>query len=305
MGRLIKKIALFSIPVLLWMCFVIALDPFNRIQWSAAFSNETKEEKIKPINSVLFNMSEYRNNPTPVVFIGDSRTKALPASLYTQQTGLPSFNLHSNAAKLNEMVELFWFASRQTKLQKVYLGVNFNLYNQYAYANRIEGSEALLQNPLLYMFNRSVAESCFILAGMKAMKNHEPEMGREDFWKYNIETKAVHFYGKYQYPEKLFGELDSMAAYCRQNAIELTFLILPHHAEMRSRVADFGLTAEEIRFKSDMAKLAPTIDYDYPNEITSNREQFGDPIHYKSAIGELIVRELATDSLKIGRRISK
>ena len=304
MIRFAKKILVFSIPMLVWMAFVILIDPFNRFPGPEIFSYQQREKKIKPINSVMFNMCEYRKNPTPVVFIGDSRTKALPADLYTNLTGENAFNLHSNAAKMNEMTELFWFATRQTQLKTVYFGVNFNLYNQYAFADRVGGTEKMLENPLLYLFDKSVAESCFILTGIKDAKNSEPSMNREQFWDYNIQSKAAHFYSKYQYPNELYQQLDSVSNYCKTHAIQLTFLILPHHEQMRARVQDYGLTEEEARFRRDLAGLSATIDYDYPNEITTNRASFGDPIHYIPAIGALIVQELATDSLQIGLRLS-
>ena len=61
--------------------------------------------------------------------------------------------MYSNAAKLNEIIDLFWFCNEHSKLKNVLIGINFNLYNEYAYANRVADVKEMIGNPLIYIFN--------------------------------------------------------------------------------------------------------------------------------------------------------
>ena len=112
-----------------------------------------KKKTARKFNSLLYNTIAFKNNPSENVIIGDSRIKRLPTEEIKQITGDNYFILHSNAAKLNEIIDLFWLTTKYKKLENVVLGVNFNLYNEFAYANRVYEVEEMIKNPLLYVFN--------------------------------------------------------------------------------------------------------------------------------------------------------
>ncbi len=289
---------LFVIPVVVWVFIAVLVDPYNYFNISHVFSNQSKELSSKQTNTLLYNAIEFSRFPKSKVFIGDSRVKVLSAD------NSPAFyNLHSNAAKLNEMIDLFWFADSYVELEEVYMGVNFNLYNKYAYSNRMSAVSSVLKNPLLYVFNSNVAEAMWPLIQVSLLNkkiNNKPRMTQLEFWDWNIQTKAFQHYSKYSYPEELYLSLQEMSNYCKGKNIRLTFVIVPHHQEFRGRVCDFKLVEEEQSFKDELKKMSRVIDFDYDNELTRDQNNFGDPIHLTQSMGSKLFQEIVQDSVVNG-----
>jgi len=165
--KLIIRLGIFIIPIVLYVVVLGTIDPFNYFSDSNIISEETEHKTARKLNSLLYNTISFKNHPTPNIIIGDSRIKRLPISEIEKITGDKYFILHSNAAKLNEIIDLFWISTKYSKLENVILGVNFNLFNEYAYANRVNEVEKIINNPLMYIFNGNVLE-----VTIKAITHH-------------------------------------------------------------------------------------------------------------------------------------
>jgi hypothetical protein len=127
-------------------------------------------------------------------------------------------------------------------------------------------------------------------------------MGQEDFWNYIVTVRGREHYERFRHPDDLHKRMQEMAAFAKTNGIEVTFIIVPHHAEFQRRVREFGLTDEYLRFKSEMSELGVrVIDYDYVNDITTVKSNFKDPLHYNEAIGDLIADEVFRGPLVKGK----
>ena len=317
--KLIIRLCIFIIPIVLYMVVLSTIDPFNYFSDSNIISEETEHKTSRKLNSLLYNTISFKNHPTPNIIIGDSRIKRLPISAIKKITGDKYFILHSNAAKLNEIIDLFWISTKYSKLENVILGVNFNLFNEYAFANRVNEVEKIINNPLMYIFNGNVLE-----VTIKAITHHLsaidiPNISRnimlkkalngknfkdkKIWWEFNISTVAKNQYSKYKYPENLIDRLKDIDRYCKKNNINLKLLNVPHHQEYRQRVIDFKLTKEEVRYKEEIKNIGTVIDYDYSNSITNCRNCFTDPIHTNDSINLLIVKEIFKDSLVIGKKL--
>ena len=168
------------------MLTLLLIDPFNYFSNNNVVDEQTKLQSARKLNSLLYNTIAFKNNPTPNIIIGDSRIKRLPIKEIKNVTGDEYFILHSNAAKLNEIIDLFWLCNDFTKLENVLLGVNFNLYNEYAYANRVQEVKEINTNPLLYIFNGSVLEIT-----SKIIFNHITDLGFPNISR-NIMLKNVY-----------------------------------------------------------------------------------------------------------------
>jgi len=299
MKKFIVRLTVFSLPFVAWFSLVAYVDPFNFFQKNSEKELAIRETKIRPLNSMLFNMIKYKNNPTEVVFIGDSRTRVISDSLYTEITHEPTFNLYSNKAKLNEMIDLFWFAEGFKKVKKVYFGINFNLFNTYAFGSRSKSNSELCSSPFKYITNRAVGEATGILLNILSLPS-DKKPNQVEFWRFNLETKANDFYSKYEFPEEAVKQLKEVSVFCKEHNIELTFVIVPHVVSMRKKVLFYNLSEEELKFKRTISTIAKTVDYDYENAVTTDTTNFGDPIHFKKHIGELIARELATQQFNLG-----
>ena len=317
--KLIINCGIFSIPIVMWILTLFVVDPFNYFSDNKVIDEQTKLQSARKLNSLLYNTIAFKNNPTPNIIIGDSRIKRLPIKEIKNITGDDYFILHSNAAKLNEIIDLFWLTNKKIKLENVIIGINFNLYNEFAYANRVQEVKEINTNPLLYIFNGSVLEITF-----KIIFNHITDLGfpnisrsimlkkamdgkstldKQAWWNFNINTVAKNQYSKYKYPKELKDRLEEVSIYCLKNNIKLTLLNVPHHKDYRKRIIDFQLEEEEAIFKNDIKKIGNVIDYDYVNSITECKKCFTDPVHTNDSINLIMAKEIFRDSLVIGKKL--
>jgi len=317
--KLIINCGIFSIPIVMWILTLFVVDPFNYFSDNKVINEQTKLQSARKLNSLLYNTIAFKNNPTPNIIIGDSRIKRLPIKEIKKLSGDDYFILHSNAAKLNEIIDLFWLCNDFTKLENVLLGVNFNLYNEYAYANRVQEVKEINTNPLLYIFNGSVLEiTAKIIFNhitdlgfpnisrsimLKKAMNEKSTLDKQAWWNFNINTVAKNQYSKYKYPKELKDRLNEVNKYCENNDINLIFINVPHNFEFSNRKNDFNLSNAEAQYKKDISEFGTVIDYDFPNQITNCKKCFTDPIHTNDSINLLMVREIFSDSLIIGKRL--
>ena len=317
--KIITKFSVFTMPILIWIGLLSIVDPFNYFQLNNFITIKSKEKTAKKFNSLLYNTIAFKNNPSPNIIIGDSRIKRFPLESIKKLSGDDYFILHSNAAKLNEIIDLFWLTNKKIKLENVIIGINFNLYNEFAYANRVSEVEEMIQNPLLYIFNGNVMEMAFKAAiyhfsneaipdvkrniMLKKELNGKSYKDKKVWWDYNIKTVAKNQYSKYKYPKKIKERLNEVNKYCEDNDINLIFINVPHNVEFSNRKNDFNLSDAEAQYKKDISEFGTVIDYDFPNQITNCKKCFTDPIHTNDSINLLMVREIFSDSLIIGKRL--
>jgi len=308
---LLRKIGVFVLPVFAWICIVLIVDPFNYFNVSQIITAKAKEKSAQQLNSLLYNAIHFKNNPTKHIIIGDSRIRKLPNSRIKELTGNEYYTMHSNAAKLNEIIDLFWFSDSlwfstdSTNLENVIIGINFNLYNEYAYSNRVADVKKILDNKFIYIFNWNILETVYLALKNEFFDFNKPneKKDKEAFWDYTIKTIAKNHYSKYKHPKETLLRLKEMGDSCKANNINLILLIVPHHKEFHDRLVDYNLEAEEARFKEAIKDIGTVIDYDFPNQITNCRSCFGDPLHTTDSISNIIVNELFSDSLVIGRKL--
>jgi hypothetical protein len=317
--KLVIKLCILISPIFIWIFILIQIDPFNYFNYSNIISKEIEFKTARKLNSILYNTLSFRNTPTQNIIIGDSRIKRLSINEIEKISGDKYFIIHSNAAKLNEIIDLFWLSAKYSNLENVILGINFNLFNEYAYSNRVHEIERMIANPLMYIFNGNVLEVTTKAIISHFSKTEIPNISRnimlkrelngksfkdkKIWWQYNISTVAKNQYSKYKYPKKLIPRLKEVNEYCIENNINLTLLNVPHHQEFRQRVKDFNLIDEENRFKKEIKEIGTVIDYDFPNSITNCRNCFTDPIHTNDSVSLIMVKEIFNDSLVIGKKL--
>jgi hypothetical protein len=307
MKRFIKEIVFLGLPLVLWAFFVVLIDPFNYFDISSLISNKLKEVNAFEVNPLLYTVIDLHHNPTENILIGDSRTEALPLDEIEKYSGKEYKKLIIYSAKLNEIFDLIYLANKEKKLKHVVIGINFSLFNEFAYNDRVKNVQDIIGNPLKYIYNKNVAQVCYYL--IKAVFtgkgiDSKPDMTKEEFWKYIIETRAYQWYGKYKFSEKLENDLLALDNFAKENNIKLTFIIIPHNKEFHNRLVEFGLSEEENKFKTIMKNLnAEVVDYDYDNAITENKNYFLDPVHYNDEVGHILVNEIWNDKYTIGKKL--
>ena len=189
-------------------------------------------------------------------------------------------------------------------MENIIIGINFNLYNEYAYSNRMEDVKALLNNKFIYIFNWNILETVYLTIKNEffGIESNEKK-DRDEFWSYTIKTIAKNHYSKWKHPNKSLLRLEEMGVYCKANNINLTLLIVPNQKEFHNRLVEFNLVKEEEHFKNEIKNIGKVIDFDFPNSITNCKFCFSDPLHTTDSISTIIVNEIFSDSLVIGREL--
>jgi len=306
--RFFKKSLLFAAPLLVWIMAVVVVDPFDYFNLSHAFSEPAKIANAASLNSLVFNMLKEEHAPCENLIIGDSRAESLPLEQIEALTGQPYFRLSANALKLNESLDLFYYANRIRPVKRVVFTLNFNEFNAYAYADRVSSVEAMIHNPLIYLFDRSVAQAGYYVVKASLARTPAvsslPPMTQESFWNFIVTVRGREHYEKYRYPDDLYKRMQDLVVVARQQGTEVTFLIVPHHADFQKRVREFGLLEDYLRFKRDLNGLGVrVIDYDYSNTMTMDRSNFRDPLHYNDEFGKMIAHEVFRGPLVVGKTL--
>ena len=304
--RFFKKSLLFAAPLLMWVLAVVVVNPFDYFNVCHAFSEQAKVVNAASLNSLVFNMLKEKHAPCENLIIGDSRAEDLPVEYIEQLTGQPYFILGANALKLNESLDLFYFANRIQPVKHAVFTLNFNEFNEYAFADRVTSVNALIHNPFIYLFDRSVAQAGYFvvrasLARQQAV-NSTPPMSEDAWWNYIVTVRGREHYEKYRYPLDLYKRMQELVAFAKTQGTEITFIVVPNHADFQKRVQEFGLLEQYLRFKHDLSCLGVrVIDYDYVNAITTDKSKFRDPLHSDAEIGRLMAQEVFQGPLVQGK----
>ncbi|WP_299430979.1 hypothetical protein [uncultured Maribacter sp.] len=294
MKKFVKKIIVFFIPLFLYLIIVVIIDPYNFFSNSNFIPLETKKEISFKLNYPLFKLLAFKKKPTKNIILGDSRTNNLDINFINECAGKEFTNLAFGGGTLQEIINTFWEATKETKLEKVVIGLNFNLYNKVNAMDRVSEAVYLKNNFLSYGTSKFVFKSTgLIIKNLILNSSFDlgiPEMSREEFWQYQLNSAANNTYRIYNYPQGYFLELKKIAEYCKNNKIELKFFIPPTHTSLQEKIHEFKLLKEEEKFKEDIKRLASVYDFDFSNQITRNKEKFKDPYHCKESVAELVAK---------------
>ena len=107
-----------------------------------------------------------------------------------------------------------------------------------------------------------------------------------------VGTNGAADWRRFKQSTELWSKIEEIAAWCAENNVELIFLIPPTISEMQRRIADFGLTSANHRFRERLSKLAPVVDLDFDTPFTRDLANFKDAYHFGSDPARQIVREL-------------
>ncbi len=300
MKKITKELLLFSIPFILYALAIIIIDPYNYLGVSSVISTSTKKvaEQVQPH---LFKLIDFTQSPKNNIALGDSRTNALFHSVELQNY----YDLAYGGGSLNEAIKTFWYVTDKVELDTVLIGINFNLYNKYNTRFWVEETIERKKNFFSYAFNNYTYQSAFKILRVELFDEHseigKPEMTKEEFWDYQINVTAEKFYSQYLYPDNYFNELKKISEYCKAKGIHLMIWIPPTHIEFQDRISDFGLDSELAHFKIQLQQIAEVYDFDFDSELTKDRNNFKDPLHFTDEIGNQIYREIFKGQLKYAR----
>jgi hypothetical protein len=99
------------------------------------------------------------------------------------------------------------------------------------------------------------------------------------------------FFQNYIYPEAEFEELNKITQYCKENDIELKFIIFPVYKGVDEYLEELNLTEMNQRFKVDIESMSETYDLD-TGYVKNNRDNFFDYFHPRDPVIDLITRHI-------------
>lgn len=313
MTKFLKSTIVFGIPFILIAVLLVYIDPYNVIRTEKDKNMATLKSQISyKLNYPLYQLQAFDNAPTDVVILGDSRAKALDKKVFENQLGKAVTNLAYGGGTLPEIIETFKYLTQEYDLNQIYIGINFNLYNLLNNKNRVVEANNIRSSYISYLSSKYCVKSAFIIS--KSMMTGEkveigkPTLNREEFWAYKLNHEAAHFLENYSYPKDYFDSLTKMSKYCKANNIKLVFFISPTHVDLQAMIKTYKRTKDYDKFIGDLKSLNNTIyDFNFSNEVTLYKENYGDPLHFNDSISmvisKIIVRDkLSTSAEKIVRK---
>ncbi len=302
-----RKAILFAAPIGIYCLLIGLIDPFDYFE-SRLVPDQIKLKTSVPLNQCLWKMIEFNRAPMPNILLGDSRMGLFDAGMVDRASGEPYFNYSFGGATLQEIDDAFWDATSRIHLRKVYVGIDFNLYDDYNVTHRTDTYHTIKQDPLLYFVNRTVVRAAYynlkyLFSGVDP-KFGVPTVSREEYWRETVGPFLTAAYSHYVYPVRYRRELLRMAEYCRKHGIDLTFIIFPTHEDVRRRLRDFHLEPQFAAFKCDLAGIGKTIDFDFANDLTTDSRNFRDPLHYTRPVVEMLANEIWRGPLVHGRVVA-
>jgi len=306
--KFFTRLGALVLPFLLLGLSIYWTDPFCLLR-SPFIAREVKEKSAFPLNTCLAKLIEFEQHPGANILLGDSRMGLIHPSEIERVSGKKFIDMSYGGASLNELVDTFWTANKAVALKSVYMGIGFSLYNDYHFTNRTEPAMAIIETPLLYFTNRTVLKGAWYTAQLR-YSGVDPGLGQplispDELWKEELQDDS-NWAERYLKPVRYRARLEEISQYCRQHRIDLRFIIFPGHADLQAIPSRFGLDDQYFQFKRDLASFGPLYDYDVPNELTANRENYKDPVHFRDPVAKRIVRDIwgaGTDGSSRSRKV--
>ena len=299
MKKLYFQIIVFFIPFILLAIVVFITDPYNLFNISKVFSDE---EKIKCLNrsnassprgNILWKTIEYRRNPVPNIILGDSRMNDVKTGTFEKMVNGKVANLSIPAGNNKTIVDLFWMAANRTKLENVFIQTNFNRYNALFSFDLYENTKQLIDKPLYYFGRWHYIEDAFAVIYYSISKNEEyvnqSYKYQSDNWPITEKLIIKEMSEcEYIYPQKIYNEFALIAQYCKEQKINLEFIIAPDNYEYHSFIKIFKMEQKYYRFKNDLKKLGNTIDLDEGLPFSFNKKNYLDHFHLNPQMADTI-----------------
>jgi len=293
-SKFFGRLAILFLPFAVLGAFVAYIDPFCLFR-TPFIAPEVKQKSAFPLNICLAKLIEFQQKPSPNILLGDSRMGLISSSEIEDVGGPKYLNMSYGGASLNEEADTFWTANESVPLKSVVLGIGFSQYNDYNFTNRTEPAMAIIDSPLLYFTNRTVLKAAWYTVGLRYFgsdpKLGQPRITREQLWAEELQTHS-NWSERYLAPTRYHARLEEIARYSHQHGIDLRFLIYPGHADLQAIPHRWGRDREYLQFKRDLARMGRLYDFDVPNELTSDADNYKDPVHFRQPIARRIIAEI-------------
>jgi hypothetical protein len=296
------KLLIFLSPFLVYLMVVVTVDPFNMFTKNGLFKNPMKEKYATTFDEILWKMVKFEKHPVENILLGDSRMRHVDVNNVDSLSSISFFNFAYGGSTLPEECATFWYAARRARLKHVFWEISFYVFNARQSNDRSKRVLTLLNNKFLYLYDNTVCRTLyFSLKGSAgADELGKPKEDKNQFWSDQLKLGAQ-CYSKYQYPTQCSAELKRISEYCRQNGIDLEFIIFPTHCDLQRVVEKENLVEEQRKFLTEIYSLGKTYDFDFENSMTLDSNNFADPFHCTSTYRDIVIRAIFKPDTTIQR----
>ena len=300
MKFILKKLALLSVPVWLWLAFFVAFEPNNY------FGLKSGSGSSQPVARVR----AYEQAPGQNLIIGDSRLAHFDMALIRQTSGEAWQNLAFGGASLRETLDLAdYVLDSGHEVRHVLLALSFYTLNTDYDTDRFSALEETLTNPLAYCLNLeyNVNTLTVFLDTLRGTPDtvESGDWGPADY--VGADGSALPLHRKlYDYPAAIaprcenwtlnkmqLARLPALAARCREAGVALTVVLPPMAGNVRREICDkYGITP--VMENEVLPQLADwsgeygfqLLDYEWGGScITDDDTQFFDGFHLDEKYG--------------------
>ncbi|WP_185153340.1 hypothetical protein, partial [Fulvivirga lutimaris] len=248
----------------------------------------------------LYKLQQYYYSPTDIIVLGDSRANHLSKESFDSIANEEITNLAYGAGTIEEIVETFWIVNEIHKLKKIYIGINFNLYNALNARNTVSEANELRKSKVSYITSKyCIKATFFILQSLitkKQIEIEKPPFSREEFWRHQLITSGPDFYKNYKYPSIYYENLREISEYCSAENIQLIFFIPPTHTDLQKKIEEYNLQKENEQFINDLSSLSTNVfDFNFENNMTEDKRYFDDPFHFNQAFEQIIIKVISSN----------
>jgi hypothetical protein len=294
---------MFAIPFVAYFLFIVIIDPHNFVNVFHVINDVDKKaiisrnDESSPRGNMLWKTLKIKRHPVKKIIISDSQGAAIDTKLIEEVSGESFFNYSVPGASFETLFDMFWLAADQTKLEKVYFIIEFMNYNENRSYNIFNFAQDYIDKPYLYFITKENFFDSFvnlvyqITRNPKIVQNSYEYAPVEEMNK-KAESIMKMFFNNYSYPTDYFNELSRISNYCKENDIELKFIILPVYKEVDEFLRKKGLLEMRQRFEDDLRSLGDTYDLDVPGDIKNTRGNFVDYFHLRHPQLDELTRQI-------------
>lgn len=294
------------------------VDPYDIYQTPKVVGiNNSKPEKNN--NDRLYKAVDIIRIKPKTVILGSSRTKQgidpeHPILLEIQ----PSYNLAINGANMYELRRYLEHALKnQSQIQKVILGLDFFMFNQFL-ENQPTFSETRLEKKYIdipdlinSLFSLSTLEiSQETISASFSSHDRDTSYGENGFAPHRTSedgqtqgrfkgsiNQFFEIHHQYKLSENYLADFKKIVDICRKNQIDLVVFISPSHATQWEAIEAIGAWESFENWKKDLVKITPVWDFSDYNSITSEpikdvMENYADNSHYTKKVGDLVLNRI-------------
>ncbi len=328
MKHLCKKLALLSLPLLLYLAFFIGFEPNNY------FGIRKSAASTAPIARVR----AFTEQKGDSLILGDSRLAHFDMEQAAQKSGKPWQNLAFGGASLRETLDLAEFAVEQNpNIREMVIGLSFYTLNQKYDTDRMSSLQDTLRNPLAYILNLEYNVNTLTsftnwtiwlkqrltgqtdLSWAEAQIEHETgdwqhpaDYTASDGTLYPVHTKLAEYPAliypnceNWQINQEQFSRLLRFAADCEAKGVEVTILMPPMADNVREEItAPLGITRQMTEtvlpalYKAAEEGGFSVLDYEWKNPPDfDDDKQFFDGFHLDTEYGLPVFADMVFSSL--------